>query len=320
LRDLARLVKRKAKYGVECFREFMQPIKLPARRERIRINFNFHVEDIADTETYIAFREFVKGLADAAQAKPLLCVTTPHCPQTRCQMKQNHLCEEEYEERVKELARYSEIGYHGHFFSKKKGKLDGAVAEWIGDMLYSMAWADGLNPMGSSNFERAVVENQMREEIAWLKGIGIEPFAYVAGWWFMNEDVALLLEQNGIKIDFSVRQRHPDTFGGRYLQNGSLPPHGEPFILPPTKGVIEVRSVFYPVEHPRRSKEFFRDTVVHSPDSPLYVVFPSHEGEAIHFSRELMDNALATRRMKGIFEWQDLSTQLSEISSSLGLA
>lgn len=319
MRTIARLAKRRAKYALEWLHDVVSPILLPPRRERIRINFTFHVEDIALTETYVAFREFVRQLGDAAQAKPLLLVTTPLCPQTRHQMKLHHLCEEEYVERVKELSRYAEIGYHGHFFSKKKGHTKNALDDKTGESLYSMQWAPGLNPMGSTNFEESIVAAQMKEEIAWLSKIGIRPFAYVAGWWFMNEHIALLLERNGIQVDFSLRQRHNDTFGGRYLKAADMPPAGEPFVLPPTKSVVEVQSIFYPVEHPRRSKEFFWETVAHKPDRPLYVVFPSHEGEAVHFGRELMSNVFATQRMRDIFTWMDISSQLSEFLGSLGL-
>ncbi|NOZ20037.1 MAG: hypothetical protein GXP25_03005 [Planctomycetes bacterium] len=319
MRNLARLAKRRLKYHVDGFHDLMQPIRLPRRHMHIRINFTFHVEDIAKTETYVAFREFVKRLAEASGVRPLLCVTTPHCPQTRYEMDLDHLCEEEYAERVKELAKFAEIGYHGHFFSKEKAMIPDAFKERVGDTIYSMQWADGLNPMGSSNFNRATVEAQMRKEIAWLQGIGMDPFAYVAGWWFMNEDIALLLEAEGIRVDFSVRQKHPDTFGGRYLENVSIP-GGEPFVLPPTRKLVEIRSIFYPVVHPRQSKEFLHETAGHKPDEPLFVVFPSHEGEALHYGKEFMDNVAATRRMKHIFRWMAMSDQLKEAAKLLGLA
>ncbi len=62
-----------------------------------------------------------------------------------------------------------------------------------------------------------------------------------------------------------------------------------------------------------------QETVENKPDEPLYVVFPSHEGEALHYGREFMDNVAVTRRLKHIFRWMDISDQLKETTKVLGL-
>ena len=143
----------------------------------------------------------------------------------------------------------------------------------------------------------------------WLRDIGFDAKAYVAGWWFLTDEIILQLEQEGIEVDCSIRQKHLDTFGDKYVKDESVPPRGEAFLLPPSKNIVEIQSVFYPVEHPRRSLRHLADTMRHNPDAPLFLAIPCHEAEALHFTREVMSNVECFKEADKAFRWTPVDEQ-----------
>jgi len=310
-----RFNKTRLKFALDQVADLFSRESPPPRREPIHLTFAFHVEEIAIREVFEPFREFVANLRAVTGSKPLLCVTTPLCDQTREQMEQADTSETEYAERVRALAGDAVIGYHGHFFDRPKGPRPELELPPFRDM----PWHGKLAPVNREHFDADLVARQISAEVQWLRDIGLPPRAYAAGWWFLTEEIVLRLEREGIEIDCSIRQKHRDTFGGKYIEDEDVPPRGEPFILPPSKGIVEIQSVFYPIEHPRRSLGHLSETMRHKPETPLFLAIPCHESEALHFTREVMTNVDCFRKAEKTFRWTDIEEQKAIISRK-GLA
>lgn len=304
------------RYACSSLAELAAPRPLPPRTEPLHVAFVFHVERIADASAFEPFLAFVQWLGTETQSRPLACVTTPFCPMTEAEMARLGVSEREYAARVSRLAEFADLGYHGHFYARHASpesarehcqKLLGSAA---GQPDGQSLWTNRLSPMSHDRFDKEAVAEQMDKELAWLRDRDARVAAYVAGWWVLSEDTVRLMERHGIEIDCSIRRRHSDTFGGRYLPEDALRPRGEPAILPPSRGIVEIQSAFYPVDHPRRTKELLRPTLSHKPDQPLFVALPSHEGETVAFGRALRANVRMLLKQPGCVRWTSIYEQL----------
>ncbi len=275
------------------------PRPLPERGRPLYVTFVFHTERIADAAVFEPFLEFVLWLSDTTGARPTACVTTPHCPECAELMRANGVNEADYAARLRRLAQAADIGYHGHFFAQDAGRLE---------------------PMSPKNFRADAAAEQMDKEMAWLEGCVGPPRAYCAGWWLLNESIVRLLDARGVEADSSIRHYHANTFGSRYLDDDALPPRGEPFLLPPSRRIIEIPSAFYPIHHPRRTREQLRPTLEHAPDRPLVLAFPAHEGEILQHGRAFRDNVLMLTRQADCVCWMSLLDQAALARREWGLA
>jgi len=310
--------------------EWLRPVGLTPREEPLHVTFAFHVECIADARVFELFLGFIRWLRAETQCAPLACVMTPRCPVIAAQMTGLGVSEGEYESRVGQLAEVAELGYHGHFYVRhpSPGAAQERCTHLLGDGSGQPDWElmcqNSLSPMSQEAFDESVVSEQMAEELDWLRARHENIVTYVAGWWMLNEGVVRLLEQHGIEADCSIRRHHPNTFGGSYLSDDdilpggepSVPPRGEPFILPPSQGIVEIQSGFYPVDHPRRTKELLAPTLSHRPDQPLFMVFPSHEGEAIQLGRVFRENVHMLMKWPDRVRWASVHEQVELVRSA----
>lgn len=282
------------------------------RDKSVYINFVLHIEEIANKSVYKELRKFCKNFFNYTLTKPTLCITTPECPYTAMQLRYYKTSKKTYESRVRELKEFSEINYHGHFFTFTDNKL---LAENICEKLfgadnkkiYSGIWKNKLIPIYYDNYDLKQIETQIKRELNWLNKIGIQPEVFVAGWWFMTKEIANMLEGFGFKIDCSLRKNHLDTFGKKYLKDEDFSSRGETFILPPTKRLVEVQSVFYPIKHSYRTINYLKEVLNHRPEENLFIVFPSHESEIITYKKEIWENIKTLTHKSNLFQWKELS-------------
>ncbi len=321
---VARTARRWAGYLRDAALDRLAPARDAARTEPVRINFVFHTERVAERPSFERLLRFVTSFHSATGVRPTLCLLTPHCPKVQVQMERTGLDADGFGERVTRLLEHAEAGYHGHYFEltddeerarKAHREHFGREGAYPGPGRASEAGggrATWMIPVSHLNPRHDLAEAQMDRELAWLAKAGIRPRVYTAGWWHMDAPIARLLAARGIAVDCSIRRRHRNTFGARYLGDDAIPPRGEPFLLPPTESLIEVQSIFYPVDHPYRLREAYTAIVAHAPDRPLFVALPSHEGELFTHARVYQDHI---RRISDspAFAWRAVSSFETEI-------
>ena len=221
--------------------------------------------------------------------------------------------------RIARLLEHAEAGYHGHFFeiTGDEDRARKAYREHFGrDGAYAgpsegsrRRW---MIPVSHLNPRHDLAEAQMDRELAWLARMGIHPRTFTAGWWHMDAQIATMLAARGITVDCSIRRRHANSFGARYLDEKDVPPRGEPFLLPPTSTLLEVQSIFYPVDHPYRLRTSYAELAAHAPDRPLFAALPSHEGELFTHARVYRDHIRRISESPA-FTWREVSTFESEM-------
>ena len=254
------------------------------RRKPININFVFHTEAIANKRIFDKLIDFCRKFFDYTHAKVTLCITTPYCPQAQCLLDEFNVTIVEYEKRVRAISEVAEIGYHGHFFIDSSGTV----------------------PINHLNYNFQLINEQMHAEFKWFKERGMNPITYVAGWWFLTDDIIKQLENFGIRVDCSIRRNHTNTFGKKFIDDDKIPQRGEPFILSPSKKIIEIQSVFYPIDHPRLTLNKLKNVMDFRADKELFLVFPSHETELLEFRREFWASIKVLTKLDYI-KWTNLS-------------
>jgi len=289
---------RRLRYAGTSFVNWLAPIPVPRREEPVHLTVQFHCESIAVASVFEPFLEFVTWLAHQTDSRPTACVTTPLCPKSQTQMREHGVTEEQYVDRVAQLAEVADIGYHGHFYVPGQPEL---------------------TRMASDTFDEEVASEQMEQELAWLRGRHEGVTAYCGGWWAMNEAIARLLDEHGMEVDCSLRRTHESPFGERYMTDDEMPSRGVPFLLPPTDGVVEIQSGFYPIDHPRRALELLLPTLLFEPDAPLFVVLPSHEGEALESGKSFRDCVRMMTKLGDGVRWTSLREQARLAREAWGL-
>ena len=310
---------RRAGYLRDSLLDRVRPERALDRAEPVRVNFVFHTERVAETPSFERLLAFVSAFHRATGARPTLCLLTPECPKVKAQMERTGIDADAFTERLARLFEHAEPGYHGHFYEvtedetfarsafrrhfRKEGATPGPSRDG------RPTW---LIPVSHLNPHPDLVCAQMDRELAWLERAGIRPRVYVAGWWHMDAEVARMIEARGFRIDCSIRRLHANTFGAHYLRDDAIPPRGEPFLLPPTRSVVEVQSIFYPVDHPYRMREAYAAIAEHLPERPLYVALPSHEGELFTHEHAFWDHVRRISSSRA-FAWRDVSAFGGEI-------
>ena len=199
---------------------------------------------------------------------------------------------QEFAERVAALKCYADIGYHGHFYR---------------------TGTEQLVPISTETCDPDTVIRQIGEEISWFKAAGIQPEIYTAGWWFLSANIVRELERYGILVDASIRRGKPDTFGGRYLGDDVIPSHGIPFILPPSKNIVAIQSLFGPVMIRQAMKRHLAGYLAGDPARKLGFVFPLHDWDVPRYRRSIWTNIETLSHEEGIVRWADLIEMRKEL-------
>lgn len=318
-RAQARAARRWAGYFRDALLDRLLPVREIRRAEPVRINFVFHTERVAEAPSFDRLLDFVTAFHRATGVRPTLCLLTPECPKVQVQMERTGIDSDVFTERIGRLLEHAEAGYHGHYFEITRDEecARKAYREHFGRKGAYPGPSDGSHrtwmiPVSHLNPRHDLAEAQMDRELAWLARVGIRPRTFTAGWWHMDAQIASMLAARGITVDCSIRRRHANSFGARYLAETDIPPRGEPFLLPPTSTLLEVQSIFYPVDHPFRLRASYAAIAAHAPERPLFVALPSHEGELFTHARFYWDHI---RRISGssAFTWREVSTFEGEI-------
>jgi len=249
------------------------------------INFCIHTEMIYNHETYQALLKFSKDFYNLTEKKIALCAMTPLCPAVRRALAENNITEETFIANVLKLKEYAEVGYHGHFYREGSGRLI---------------------QISRDNYDKELVCGQIRREMKWFGKVGIAPKLYTAGWWFLTEDIVLELETEGVKVDMSVREDGMDSFGSRYLKGIETSECGRPFILPPSKDIVEIRSIFGPIMKSFRMKWHLSKHIKRNKDGDLFFVFPLHDSDITKYYKNIWSNVEKLSRFKNTVAWMDI--------------
>lgn len=264
---------------------YLRDVKLPQRQELSYINFCIHSERLYDDTVYKSLLRFSKDVLSLTGSKITVCVSSPLCPLVREPIIKNNSSLDVFTARVKDVANFAQIGYHGHFYRENENKNI---------------------QISRDNYDKDIVREQIHREMEWFKIAGIYPKVYVAGWWFLASDIVLDLERFGIKVDVSVREGRGDTFGGKYLDDVSVPQCGKPFILPPSKNIVEIQSIFGPVMPTLLMKGYLSKYLDKNKTENLFFIFPLHDWDIPKHYRHLLSNIVELCRHKESIGWMDI--------------
>ncbi len=259
--------------------------RIPARGCVSYLNICIHSEVIYDDRTYEALIVFSKEFMALTGNRIVICVSTPVCPLVRKGLVERGVSQDEFGRRVSSLAGNAEIGYHGHFYPQGTTTFD---------------------HMRRETYDKELVVRQIRDEVKWFEGLGIKPKVYVGGCWFMMEEIVLELERAGITVDVSIRKGKSDTFGGVFLDHGATPDYGVPFILPPTKNILEIQSIFGPVMPPSIMKYHLSGYMRNDNKRSLAFIFPLHDWDLPKYCRNIWANVAELAKHKESIAWMDV--------------
>lgn len=265
---------------------YLTNMGLPERRAISYVNFCIHTEVIYEYGTYQALLKFSKDFEELTGKKITVCVSTPVCPLVRKGLVENGLSEKIFSERVLEMARHADVGYHGHYYPEGSTTFD---------------------HMRRSDYSKDLVIKQIAQEMAWFRNIGISPKTYIAGCWFMMKEMVLELERWGIEVDVSIRRDKGDTFGGVYLDISEVPQYGRPFILPPSKDIVEIQSIFGPVMPPAIMKGHLSRYMKSDIGYPQSFIFPLHDWDIPRYYRNIWANVRELHKHKDKITWANVN-------------
>jgi hypothetical protein len=276
---------------------FLREGRLPVRDKPAHLNVCVHTEMLYDSDVYKALLNFSKDFRALTGVRMAACVATPLCPLVGESAANSGVTSEEFASRLLELADSAEIGYHGHFYNRGH---------------------DGLKRVSRNGYDKELVVRQLDDEMDWLKGIGIRPKIYIAGWWFLTEDIVLELERRGIEIYQSVRKGKTDTFGAKYLDDSDMPDCGRPFFLPPSKNILEIQSLFGPVMMPPLMKAHIAPYMEKDKDEDLYFVLALHDWDIPRHRRNIWSNIRELDRCTETVRWMNIPDMRNLFLSSAG--
>lgn len=246
---------------------YLPPVKRAARfclskpGKPLYLTLVVHTEQVHNAGIFAKMLE----LGGELSFRPSACVMTPANPYIKAAMGAAGVSEDDFRTRLRQLSGAFEIGLHCHYCVPGAGAPDPGAKTGIERAGFRLT-------MG----EPEEVKKQFRAEYAYLSTAVGAPKAYTAGWWFMNDVVASLLEENRFDADCSIRRAFRDSFGGTHIPQDRLPENGVPFILPPTGNVVEFPSVFYlHMNWWTVVKELF--PLLTSPRGPLFAALPIHD-------------------------------------------
>lgn len=243
-----------------------------------------HTEKVHDAGIFAKMLE----LGAELPFRPSACVMTPANPYIKAAMSAEGVSEDEFRARLKKLGGPFEIGLHCHYCAPGTGDRDPGAKTGIERAGFRLT----MN-------EPEEIKKQFRAEYAYLSASVAAPKAYTAGWWFMNDVVASLLEEHRFETDCSIRHGLRDSFGGTHLAPDRLPEKGVPFILPPTRTVVEFPSVFYlHMNWWTVVKELF--PLLTCSKGPLFAALPVHDYDLKENSALILENIRFLSGMKNV--------------------
>jgi hypothetical protein len=263
---------------------FKEP-SLPRTEAPSYLNFCVHTERLHDNSVFDALLAFAADFNRLTGSRVAVCLSTPACPMTEGALAESGFCEDEFAQRVLAIREYADIGYHGHFCRQ------------------GLCVPDQISP---DNYDRDVVLKQIDAEMRWFEGLDIRPKIYIAGWWFLTEDIVSELEARGIEVDLSVRKGRPNTFGTSYLDDDEVPEYGRPFILPPSKNIVEIQSIFGPVMDRRVMKGHLARYLKEAAWEEAFFIFPLHDWDIPKYRRNIWANVLELEKFKDRIDWMDI--------------
>lgn len=261
---------------------YLANMDLPRRRAISYVNFCIHTEVMYEDGTYAALLKFAGDFNALTGKKITVCISTPVCPLVRQGLVENGLSENAFRERVLNMAGHADIGYHGHYYPEGTTTFD---------------------HMRRADYDKDLVVGQIAREMEWFKNIGISPKTYIAGCWFMMKEMVVELERWGIAVDVSIRRDKCDTFGGVYLNESEVPHYGRPFILPPSKTIVEIQSIFGPVMAPAIMKGHLSRYMRFDIESTQSFILPLHDWDVPRYRRNIWANVRELHRHKDRIAW-----------------
>lgn len=161
----------------------VSPPSLPSDL-RLEVFYVFHTEQIFNDEIFARLLSFCQRYSHLTGSRALSCTMSAVSPGVEAGLLRYRISPQEYADRVREIEKVADLGYHGHFW--KDARLD-IQNEIKGDVR-----------------DRESVSLQMNKDLNWFAENGLNHNgAYAAGWWYMNEDIIQLLLENKFKYDFS---------------------------------------------------------------------------------------------------------------------
>lgn len=249
--------------------EFSLANRLAGRNTRFSLVF--HTEGLINDNVARLLETFGKDLQNLF--RPLLAVITPICPQYMVDPMEDKLRvnfphqevnesrEMDFEKKIKRLATYYDIGYHGHFFALVGGRHRPA-------------------------FDNGSISGQFEEECRYLTSLGFRPEVYAGGWWFISSNLISLLQSWRFKLDTSMNDLQLDSFSRPQPY-----PHeevGRPYWL--AENVLEIPSI--------RSFANLGKIIVSQRKSANFVVIALHDYDLLSAPSKMLHN-LFRKLLKG---------------------
>ncbi|MFA6434229.1 MAG: hypothetical protein WCW52_05990 [Elusimicrobiales bacterium] len=245
------------------------------RGEPLYLSVAVHTEHVHDAAIFRDMADFGKQLPFRAAAF----VMTPRSAIIAKEMSENGVSEEDFSGRLKALGEIYDIGLHGHYCRPRPaGAAKYEPADWLVKA--------GFEQTSDLPLE---IREQFAAEYDYLCGTTGRPRIYSGGWWFMNETVVSLLEEFGLRADCSLRRGYADSFGNRYLPVRAMPGRGRPFILPPSKEVVEFPSTAYLYEDWWRLVRELAPLLAGS-GGPRFAVLPAHDHNITEYGGKMLEN------------------------------
>ncbi|MFY2763018.1 hypothetical protein [Arenimonas sp. MALMAid1274] len=142
-----------------------------------------HVERLQDDSSFARTLAFAEGYLGATGERALLTVITPMAPMLAMELKAAGLSEDFYRERIGSLARFADIGLHGHYLREPSSPIRPVHNYWN---------------------EASIIAAQIELERDWLERRGLMTHrAYSAGWWHLDAGLVKTLAALGFRMDFS---------------------------------------------------------------------------------------------------------------------
>jgi hypothetical protein len=236
----------------------VRPIPLPATGAPLHLNACFHTEQLDDDRVFETLLAWCGDFRRITGVGAWLCMMTPVNPAIRERLAKSGFPAERYGERIQRLAEIAEIGYHGHFY-----RPDGS-------------------PLAGGHFAIETARPQIAAEMAWLRGLGLQPQIYTGGWWVVTPDLLQALADEGIRLDCSTRGTQGGTFGDRYP--GRMPPLGERFELVPP--VVEIGSLPYFAMPWPRYRRLLASRLPDLGQCPQWAALPLHDYSLVGIPRD----------------------------------
>lgn len=143
-----------------------------------------HVERLHDDSSFERTLAFVEKYRSATGQRALLTVITPMAPMLAMELRAAGFSEGSYRARIESLARFSDIGLHGHYLRDPTSPK---------------------RPIHNYWNESSVVAAQVEAERDWLERSGLMRHrVYSAGWWYLDHHLVKTIADLGFQMDFSA--------------------------------------------------------------------------------------------------------------------